>query len=241
MTRPPDFALLAVQGPEADQVVAQLSPLRKDGAGWNTLTYYTFTEAQLLGHDVLISATGYTGAGGVEIYMPLDAAQSIWEAFLNAGVQPCGLGARDTLRMEMGYRHWGHDITPDDSPLEAGLGFAVAFEKQSDFLGREALLRSREAGLDRRMLAFALEDPDPLLFHDEAIWRDDRLVGRITSGAYGHSLGRALALGYVEWAPGDRAADLEQSEWEIEIACQRHPARASLRPFYDPTSKRLRS
>ena len=96
-----------------------------------------------------------------------------------------------------------------------------------------------DAGLERRLLALALEDPEPLLLHDEPIWRDGRLVGRTTSGAYGHSLGCALALGYVEWNREDRAAGLGASRWEIEIACRRHAARASLRPFYDPKSHRL--
>jgi glycine cleavage system aminomethyltransferase T len=131
------------------------------------------------------------------------------------------------------------ELHPGRPPLEAGLGFAVAFDKKSSFIGRDALLREREKGLDRRMLAFALEDPEPLLLHDEPIWRDGRLVDRSTSGAYAHSVGRALALGYVEWGPDDRAADLNASRWEIEIARRRYPARASLRPFYDPKSERL--
>ena len=97
------MALLAVQGPDADRIVASLSPTRSDGLPWETLTYYTFVQAQLLGHDVIISATGYTGAGGVEIYMPVDAAETVWDEFIANGVEPCGLGARDTLRMEMGF------------------------------------------------------------------------------------------------------------------------------------------
>jgi len=233
-----ELAVLSVMGPRSREVLAPLADADLSNAAF---PYRASREIEIAGVMLRATRISYVGELGWELYVEPRQAARVFRALRDAGARNAGYHALDSLRMEKGYRHWGHDITPDDSPLEAGLGFAVAFEKQSDFLGREALLRSREAGLDRRMLAFALEDPDPLLFHDEAIWRDDRLVGRITSGAYGHSLGRALALGYVEWAPGDRAADLEQSEWEIEIACQRHPARASLRPFYDPTSKRLRS
>ena len=151
-----DFALLAVQGPEADQVVAQLAPQRKDGAGWSTLTYYTFTEAKLLDHDVLISATGYTGAGGVEIYMPLDAAQPIWEAFMNAGVQPCGLGARDTLRMEMGFCLYVNDIDDNTSPISAGLGWITKFTK--DFVDREVLESEKAAGSSSRLVGLVMDE-----------------------------------------------------------------------------------
>ena len=106
-------ALIALQGPEAQDVLGQLSPTRKDGQPWEDLTYYTFTEGTLLGQDVLVSATGYTGAGGVEIYVTPEGVAAIWEALLDAGVPPCGLGARDTLRMEMGFCLYGNDI--DDS------------------------------------------------------------------------------------------------------------------------------
>ena len=108
-----------------------------------------------------------------------------------------GYHALNSLRMEKGYRHWSHDITDEDTPLEAGLGFAVKFDKPGGFIGREALLEQKENGLPKRLLQFKLRDPEPLLYHNEPIWRNDEIVGHITSGAYGHSLGACIGLGYV--------------------------------------------
>jgi glycine cleavage system aminomethyltransferase T len=117
----------------------------------------------------------------------------------------------DSLRLEKGYRSWGQDIGADDTPLEAGLGFAVAFKK--DFVGRDALLRQRDRLLTRRLVMFSLNDAEPLLLGDEPIWRDSMLVGRITSGAYGHTLGRSVGMGYVTHADGVEAAFVESGRW----------------------------
>jgi 4-methylaminobutanoate oxidase (formaldehyde-forming) len=164
------------------------------------------------------------------------------EAGAAFGLRLAGYHALNSLRMEKGYRHWGHDIGDEDTPLEAGLGFTVAWDKPGGFTGREALLRQRAAGLRRRLVALALESPDALLYHNEPIWRDGVLVGKITSGMFGHTLGAALGLGYVE-----RAGEVPiTGEWigaaryEIEVAAERVPARVSLRPFYDPTGERVK-
>jgi 4-methylaminobutanoate oxidase (formaldehyde-forming) len=144
--------------------------------------------------------------------------------------------------MEKAYRSWGHDISTGDNPLEAGLGFAVAWNKPGGFIGREALLAQKEAGIGRRLVQFSLDDPEPLLVHDEPIYRDGQLVGRVASAAYGHTLGRSIALGYVTAPqPGTARAWFEQGRYEIEIAGERHPVRASLRPLYDPKSERPKS
>jgi 4-methylaminobutanoate oxidase (formaldehyde-forming) len=148
----------------------------------------------------------------------------------------------DSCRMEKGYRHWGHDIGCEDHVLEAGLGFAVRSGKPDGrfgpFIGRDAVLRLRDGGPKRRLLQFRLEDPEPLLFHNEPILRDGRIVGRLTSGAYGHHLGAALGMGYVPAEPGDDARAPPDARWEIEVAGARFAATASLRPFYDPASLR---
>jgi 4-methylaminobutanoate oxidase (formaldehyde-forming) len=146
----------------------------------------------------------------------------------------------DSLRIEKAYRHWGHDIGEEDTPIEAGLGFACAFDKKTPFIGRDAVLRQRETGVSKRMVQFALEDPEPLLYHYEPIFRDGRLVGHVTSAAYGHTLGRAVALGYVTDPDGVTPEFVNSGKYEIEIALKRHPAKASLRPIYDPTSARMR-
>jgi 4-methylaminobutanoate oxidase (formaldehyde-forming) len=137
----------------------------------------------------------------------------------------------------------GHDITDEDDPLQAGLGFCVAWDKPGGFIGREALLRRREAGLQRRLVTFTLDDPEPLLYHNEPIWRDGVLVGRTTSAWYGHTLGRAIGLGYVE-APeaGGAVADwLLAGRYELEIATERFTATPHLRPPYDPTGARIKA
>ena len=151
-----------------------------------------------------------------------------------------GYHAINSLRIEKAYRHWSHDITVEDSPLEAGLGFAVKFDKPGGFIGRDALIEQKEAGIRKRLLQFKLQDPEPLIYHNEPLWRDDQLVGYVTSGAYGHSLGGCIGLGYVPMEPGTDAAELLKNNYEIEVAGVRFPADASLRPMYDPKNERIR-
>jgi 4-methylaminobutanoate oxidase (formaldehyde-forming) len=147
----------------------------------------------------------------------------------------------DSCRIEKAYRHWGHDIGDEDTPLEAGLMFAVKLAKGTDFIGREALLCQRDKGCEKRLVQFMLEDPTPFLYHDEPIWRDGRMVGRTTSGAYGHHLGSAVALGYVHHGSEPVSAFVSQGRFEIEVAGVRFKARASLTPFYDPKNERMRA
>jgi glycine cleavage system aminomethyltransferase T len=144
------------------------------------------------------------------------------------------------LRIEKGYRHWSHDITDEDSPLEAGLAFAVKFDKEGGFIGRDALLAQKEQGLTRCMLQFLLDDPEPLLYHNEPIWRGDKIVGYISSGMYGHTLGAAVGLGYVTRADGESDESIANGPYQIEVAGRRIDAKASFRPMYDPDNKRIR-
>jgi 4-methylaminobutanoate oxidase (formaldehyde-forming) len=126
-----------------------------------------------------------------------------------------GYRALNSLRLEKGYRHWGHDIADEDSPLAAGPGFVVKLDKKSGFIGREALLRQREQGLKRRLVQFRLRDPEPLLYHNEPIWHGKRIVGHITSAAYGHTLGGSIGLGYVKGLDGGSSVG---DGYEIEVA-----------------------
>ena len=145
----------------------------------------------------------------------------------------------DTCRIEKGFRHFGHDITCEDHVLEAGLGFAVKKDKPS-FIGRDAVLRKQDAGLNTRMVQFRLTDPEPLLYHNEPIVRDGEIVGYLSSGAYGHHLGGAMGLGYVP-SKGETAADVLASTYEIDVAGTRVKAEASLRSMYDPKSERTKA
>ena len=150
----------------------------------------------------------------------------------------CGYHALNSLRMEKGYRHWSHDITDEDSPLEAGLGFTVKFDKEGGFIGREALLKQKEEGVERQLVQFRLRDPEPMVYHNEPIWRGNDIVGHVTSAAYGHTLGSSIALGYVhglgldDEEPGDGYA--------IEVAGERFAAEASIKPMYDPANDKIR-
>jgi 4-methylaminobutanoate oxidase (formaldehyde-forming) len=150
----------------------------------------------------------------------------------------CGMHVLDSCRLEKAFRHFGHDITDEDHVLEAGLGFAVKTAK-GDFIGRDAVLRKAEAGLSRRMVQFRLTDAAPMIYHNEAIVRDGRIVGPITSGNYGHHLGASVGMGYVPCA-GESEAEVTGSRYEIEIAGRRHAAVASLVPMYDPKSERIK-
>jgi 4-methylaminobutanoate oxidase (formaldehyde-forming) len=163
------------------------------------------------------------------------------------GLVHAGYHALNSLRMEKAYRHWGHDITDEDTPWEAGLGFAVKLDKPGGFIGREALLRQKQSGVSKRLVQFKLKSPEPLLYHNEPIWRGDSLVGFIRSGMYAHTLGAAVGLGYVALpvpvpGPTQGAADgaIGADDYEIEVAGVRYPAAASLRPMYDPKNERIK-
>ena len=191
-----DVALLAIQGPQADAVIANLKPVRNDGADWNNLTYYTFTEANLLGHQVTISATGYTGSGGVEVYMPLNAAHDLWDACLEQGVVPCGLGARDTLRMEMGFCLYGNDIDESTSPIAAGLGWITKFNKE--FVDAETLRAEKEGGSTRRLVGLRMDERGIPRQGYDVCDLNGEVVGRVTSGTMSPSLGHGIGMAYIE-------------------------------------------
>ena len=184
----------------------------------------------------------YVGELGWELYVSTDMAGHVFETVMDAGsdigLKLCGMHMMDSCRIEKGFRHFGHDITPEDHVLEAGLGFAVKTSKP-DFIGRDAVLRKKDAGLDTRMMQFRLKDPEPLLYHNEPILRDGEIVGFLSSGAYGHALGGAIGLGYVP-CKGETAEALLASSYEIDVAGTRVAAEASLKPMYDPASERVK-
>ena len=189
--------LLAIQGPNATKILQQLTDL-----DIMNLKYYTFVKGKFAGIDnVLISATGYTGSGGVEVYFEDKdgAADKIWDAIFNAGasqgIKPVGLGARDTLRLEMGYCLYGNDIDDTTSPLEAGLGWITKFTK--DFVGRDILEKQKAEGVTQKLVGLEMIEKG-IPRHDYEI-KDDAgaIIGRVTSGTQSPSLGKAIAMGYV--------------------------------------------
>jgi 4-methylaminobutanoate oxidase (formaldehyde-forming) len=229
-------------GPRARDLLAPLTDADLSNAA------FPFATSQVIDLGfarVRASRITYVGELGWELYVPNEFAQGVYDAIVAdgeaLGLKLAGYHALNSLRMEKAYRHWGHDITDEDTPLEAGLGFAVAWDKKGSFIGRDALLRQKERGLTRRLAQFSLEDPTPLLYHNEPIWRDGRLVGRVTSGMFGHTIGRAIGLGYVASDGASIGADfITSGRFEIEIAGVRVPAKASLKPLYDPAGARVK-
>ena len=238
-------ACLAVMGPNARALLAPLTSADISNAAFPFATARTIELG--MGH-VRAHRVTYVGELGWELYVSADQARHVFEAVARSGedhgLRLCGLHAMDSCRMEKAFRHYGHDICDEDHVLEAGLGFAVKIDKPGgkygDFLGRSGVLAKKQSGLSRRFVQFKLDDPAPLAFHTEPIWRDGKIAGFLTSGNYGHHLGAAVGLGYVACQPGERAEDILASKYEIEIACERFAASASLKPLYDPKSERVR-
>jgi 4-methylaminobutanoate oxidase (formaldehyde-forming) len=236
------YAVLALMGPHSRELLATLTDADLSTPAW------PFATSQIidLGYArVRASRITYVGELGYELYIPTEFAQSVFDLIVSAGapfgLRLAGYHALNSLRMEKAYRHWGHDLCDEDTPLEAGLHFALAWNKPGGFVGLEPLARQREAGVRRRLVAVALERTDRLLYHNEPIWRNGELVGKISSGMFGHTLGTALGLGYL--ANGGAAVSAEwigTGHYEVEVAAERVPARVSLRPFYDPASERVR-
>ncbi len=237
------FAVLGVMGPRSRELLAALTDADLSNVAF---PFATSREIDLGYVLVRASRITYVGELGWELYVPTDVATHVYDAIVAAGervgLRHAGYHALNSLRIEKAYRHWGHDMTDEDTLLEAGLAFTAAWDKPGGFIGREALLRQRERGLARRLAIFALEDPEPLLYHNEPIWRDGRLVGRISSGMYGHTLGRSIGLGYVRNDDGPAGAEwIAAGSYELEVATERFPAAVSLRPPYDPRNERIRS
>ncbi len=187
----------------------------------------------------------YVGEMGWELNIPTEFTLGVYEALLDAGKEfdltNAGYHAMNSLRIEKGYRSWGHDISEEDTPIEAGLGFAVKFQKKCEFNGRERLLQQKQEGVCKRLVMFALEDEQPLLYHNEPIWRDDEIVGFIRSGMFAHTIGAAIGLGFINHNEPITSDFVNAGKYEIEVSTERIPARASMRPFYDPKSERVRT
>ena len=231
--------VVCVMGPRARDVMRGCSPEDWSDAAHPFATWREVEVGMGLARAHRIS---YVGELGWELWVSTDQCAHVFEAVEEAGAAHglalCGLHAMDTLRLEKAFRHFGHDVTDEDHVLEAGLGFAVRSEGRA-FTGCDAVLRRREAGLGRRLLQLALADPEPLLHGHEPVWQDGRRVSHLTSGGHGHALGRAVGLGYVP-CEGRSGAQTLGASYEVEIAGRRHPARASLKPMWDPSGERMR-
>lgn len=219
---------LAVQGPEAEKVVEEVL-----GIPCADLTFYTFKETHLDGHDILISRTGYTGEDGFEIYAEDEVIVDFWEKLMASGqCEPCGLGCRDTLRFEVGLPLYGDELYDDITPLEAGLGIFVKFDKP-EFIGREALLRQKEEGLRRRIVGLELLDRNIARHGYEVLSPEGEVIGHVTTGYRGISTDRSIAMALI-----DARYAAKDTEVKVRIRRKEIPARVVAKKFYKKSYKK---
>ena len=238
-----DWAMIGLMGPRARSV---LGPLTDVSLTNEDFPFGTSQHLSVAGLDVLAMRMSYVGELGWELYVPNEGAVALYDALMGAG-EPHGLAlagyhAMNTLRLESGYRHWGHDITDEDTPFEAGLGFVVAWDKPVDFNGRAALEAQRGRPRNKRLIQFRLEHPELLCYHDDPILRDGEPVGSTTSSMWSYVEDRCLAMGYVR-RPGDEGVDqtwLDSASFEINVGGELVVATPSIRSFYDPRNQRVR-
>ncbi len=220
------ISLLAVQGPKAKQVIQKLTDIDLD-----TIPYYSFKKGNIgsITEGVIISATGYTGSGGLEIYMYNEFAGQIWDEIMKAGeefeIKPAGLGARDTLRLEMGFALYGNDIDENTSPIEAGLGWIVKFNKK--FVNAENIEKQKELGVEKKLVGFIMEEKGIPRSGYDILNNKDEVVGKVTSGSMSPTLGFGIGMGYVSIRDASLAND-------IFIAVRKRKLKAKIvkPPFY---------
>ena len=236
------YTLINLQGPKSRELVKRLTTA---DVSREAFPYMSAQEIDIGYALVRVLRVTYEGELGFELYVPTEFSAHVYETVVEAGedlgLKHAGFQALNTLRIEKAYREYGHDMDNTDTPLEAGLGFAVKFDKPGGFIGREALLRHMESGpLKYRMVQFLLEDPEPLLYGDEVVYRGGGIVGHLQTGGYGFTLGGAVGMGFVHHARDASVEFITSGAYEIDIAGERYPAKASLRPLYDPRNERVR-
>ena len=232
--------VLALMGPNSRALLSSVSPNNFD----NEINPFGTAQVIEIGMGLARAhRVSYVGELGWELYISSDQCAHIFETIIDAGsdhdLKLCGMHMMDSCRIEKAYRHFGHDITCEDHVLEAGLGFAVDTDKP-DFIGKKAVIDKREVGLEKRLVQFQLTEPEPLLYHNEPIIRDGEIVGYISSGNYGHKLGGAIGMGYIP-CEGESPEELLSSKFEIDVSGAICAAKASLKPLYDPLSKRTKA
>ena len=218
------WAQLALQGPRAAEALQRLTSVRLSSVGT-----YRFTNGEVAGIGCMVARTGYTGEDGFELFCPSERGPQLWAALMDAGrgegIVPCGLGARDSLRLEMAYRLYGSDMDDTTTPLEAGLGWVVKLDK-GEFVGRDALRKQKEGGLSRKLVGFTLTEAG-IPRHGYAVLQDRKTVGTVTSGTRSPSLGTSVGLAYVP--PGLAA---EGSTFAVDIRGRAVAAKVVKTPFY---------
>ena len=237
------YGQLNVQGPKSRDLLQTLTTADLSNEAF---PFRAAREIDIGYARVLCVRLTYLGELGFELSIPAEQSTHVYDRLVAAGkefgLRHAGLKALASLRMEKGYRDYGHDIDNTDNALEAGLGFAIDLKKPGGFLGRDAVLKQKAAGpLKRRLVQILVKDPAPLLFHAEIVYRNGKAVGYVRAGSYGFTLGGAVGLAMIETGEPIDAKHLESGEWQVDIAGRLYPAAVSLRPFYDPEGKRIKA
>lgn len=237
------YAMLNLQGPHSRALLSSISSADFSNAAF---PFGTMQNIEIGYQNAMAMRVSYTGELGFELYVPTEMALPVYDRLIEAGsehgLRHCGYHTLNTLRIEKAYREWSHDMGPMETLLEAGLGFTAVWDKEGGFIGREALLEQRESGLlKRRLVQFLLDDPEPMLTHNEPILLDGSNVGYTLSSGYAHTLGSCAAMGYVNHEEGVSKELIENGRFVIEQANRSYSASASLTPMYDPKSQRTRS
>ncbi len=236
------YTQINLHGPKARDLMRDLTTADVSNEAF---PYLSVNEIDIDYALVIAIRVTYVGELGWELYIPTEHAIQVYDRIIEAGkahnLTHAGLQTLNSLRLEKGYRDYGHDIDNMDTPLEAGLGFAVKLDKADGFIGRDALAAQKaEGGFKRRLLQFLLQDPEPLMHHAELIYRNNEFAGYMRAGAYGFTLGASVGLGFVESDEIITVDHVKTDKWEIEIAGKRYAAEASLRPLFDPMMERIK-
>lgn len=236
------WSVLALMGPNARAILERVTSADISNS---TFAFATMQTIGIGGCPVRALRVTYVGELGWELHLPVEYATHVYRALMKAGRElglvNGGYRAIETLRLEKGYRAWGTDIGPDHTPLESGLGWALKFSHDVNFRGRSAMEAQRSNGVRKLLTGFAVSNPSVVLLGRETIFRNGQRVGWLTSGGFGHTLGHPVGYGYVRNLDGVTADYVRAGEYELEVATERVPATVSLKPFYDPSSARVKS
>jgi len=235
------YAVLSVMGPHSRELLDRVA---SDSVDDNALPFAGSRPLQVESSSITAVRLTYVGELGYELHIPIDEVLPVYRTLMAAGsdlgIRNAGYRAIESLRLEKGYRAWGSDLSPDHTPLEAGLGWAVKLSSETDFLGKDALLEQRRQGLKKQLACFTPQDSGIHLIGRETIFRDDQRVGWLTSAGFGHTVGCPIGYGYVRNAEGVDQTYLEQGDYSLEVAGTRVPCSLHLEPLYDPTSSRVK-
>jgi len=236
-----DWATLSLMGPRSRDVLEQVVVADVSN---DTFPFSTYQDIQIAGHTVRALRVTYMGELGWELHMPIEVSGEIYDALHNAGqtfgIANAGYRAIESLRLEKGYRAWGADITPSDSPLEAGLGWAVKLNSNIPFLGRDAVEAMTNSVKNKDLCCFTVDDPEVVLSGRESILRNGIPVGYLSSAGWGYTIGKNIGYGYVRDNKGVNRGYLEAGSYELEVACERVTCEIHFIPLYDPMMERIK-